>query len=68
MSSFLILFGMLRLIYCTCLALIGWFDLSSLPHACAGMLDVRRMVGELIVSDRWVRSLALIPVCLLIRL
>jgi len=36
----------------------GSFDLSSLSGAFAGILDVRRMLGELIVSDRGVRSLA----------
>jgi hypothetical protein len=36
--------------------------------AFAGILDVRRMLGELIVSDRTVRSLALLRVCLLIDL
>jgi hypothetical protein len=34
----------------------------------AGILDVRRLLGELIVSDRGVRSLALLRVCLLIHL
>ena len=46
----------------------GSFDLSSLSGAFAGILDVGRMVGELIVSDRGVRSLALHWVCLLIHL
>jgi hypothetical protein len=39
-----------------------------LSGAFAGILDVRRMLGELIVSDRRVRSLALHRVCLLIHL
>ena len=39
-----------------------------LSGAFAGILDVRHMRGELIVSDRRVRSLALHRVCLLIRL
>jgi len=34
----------------------------------AGILDFRRMLGVLIVSDRGVRSLALLRVCLLIHL
>ena len=34
----------------------------------AGTLDVRRMLGELIISDRGVRSLALLQLCLLINL
>jgi len=34
----------------------------------AGLLEVRCMVGELIVMDGGVRSLALIRVCLLIHL
>jgi len=34
----------------------------------AGILDVRRMPGELIVSYSGVRSLALLRACLLIRL
>jgi len=34
----------------------------------AGILDVRRMLGELIDSDRGVRSLALLRACLLIGL
>ena len=38
----------------------GSFDLSSLSGAFAGILDVRRMLGELIVSNREVRSLALL--------
>jgi hypothetical protein len=46
----------------------GWFDVSSLSGAFAGILDVRRMLGELIVSDRGVRSLALHRVRLLIHL
>jgi len=46
----------------------GWFDLSSLSGAFAGILDVRRRLGELIVSDRGVRSLPLHWVCLLINL
>jgi hypothetical protein len=33
-----------------------------------GLLDVRRMLGELIVLDRGVRSLALLRVCLSIHL
>jgi len=36
--------------------------------AFAGIWDVRRMLGELILSDRGVRSLALLRVCLLIHL
>jgi hypothetical protein len=36
------------------------FDLSSLSGAFAGILDVRRMLGELIVSNRGVRSLGLL--------
>jgi len=39
-----------------------------LSGAFAGILDVCRMLGELIVSDRGVRSLALLRVCLLIHL
>jgi len=35
----------------------GSFDLSSLSGEFAGLLGVRRMLGELIVSDRGVRSL-----------
>jgi hypothetical protein len=46
----------------------GSFDLSSLSGAFAGILDVRRMLGELIVLDRGLRSLALYRVCLLIHL
>jgi len=46
----------------------GSFDLSSLSGAFSGILDVRLMLGELIVSDRGVRSLALLRVCLLIHL
>jgi len=46
----------------------GSFDLSSLSGALVGILDVRGMLGELIVSDRGVRSLALHRVCLLIHL
>jgi len=46
----------------------GSFDLSSLSGAFAGILDVRHMLGELIISDRGVRSLALHRVCLLIHL
>jgi len=38
----------------------GSFDLSSLSGAFAGILNVRRMLGELIVLDRGVRSLALL--------
>jgi hypothetical protein len=45
----------------------GSFVLSSLG-AFAGLLDVSGMLGELIVSDRGVRSLALLRVCLLIHL
>jgi hypothetical protein len=46
-------------------------DQASLAYhlfsgAFAGILDVRRMLGELIVYDRGVRSLALLRVCLLI--
>jgi len=44
----------------------GSFDLSLSPGAFAGILDVHCMLGELIVSDRGVRSLALLRVCLLI--
>jgi hypothetical protein len=36
-----------------------------LPRAFAGIMDVHRMLGELIVSDHGVRSLALLPVYLL---
>jgi len=39
-----------------------------LSGAFAGLLDVRRMLGELIVLDRGVRSLALLRVCLSIHL
>jgi len=39
-----------------------------LSGAFKGLLDVRRMLGELIVLDHGVRSLALLGVCLLIRL
>ena len=46
----------------------GSFDLSSLSGAFAGILDVCRMLGALIVSNREVRSLALHRVCLLIHL
>jgi len=46
----------------------GSFDLSSLSGVFAGILDVRRMLGELIVSDRGVRSLALHRVYLFIHL
>jgi hypothetical protein len=34
----------------------------------ARTLDVRRILGDLIVSDRGVRSLALLRVCMLIHL
>jgi hypothetical protein len=34
----------------------------------AGILDIHRMLGELIVPDRRVRSLALLRVCLFIHL
>jgi hypothetical protein len=37
-----------------------WFDLSSLSGAFAGILDVRYMLGALIVSNHGVRSLALL--------
>jgi hypothetical protein len=37
----------------------GSFDLSSLSGAFEGILDIRRMLGELLVSDRGVRSLIL---------
>jgi len=46
----------------------GSFDLSSLCGAFAGILDVCRMLGELIVSDRGMRSLAFHQVCVLIDL
>jgi hypothetical protein len=46
----------------------GSFDLSSLSGAFAGLLGVRRMLGQLIVSDGGVRSPALLRVCLLIYL
>jgi len=46
----------------------GSFDLSSLSGEFAGILAVRHMLGELIVSDRGVRSLALHWVYLLIDL
>jgi hypothetical protein len=39
-----------------------------LSAAFTGLLDVRHMLGELIVLDRGVRSLALLWVCLLIHL
>ena len=38
----------------------GSFDLSSLPGAFAGILDVCRMLGALIVSNREVHLLALL--------
>jgi hypothetical protein len=47
---------------------LGSFGLSSLSSAFAGILEVRRMLGEHIVSDRGVHSLALPQVCLLIHL
>jgi len=51
----------------------GSLDLSSLSSAFTGTDDVRRMLGEIIVSDRWMRLLTLfrmymslfLPVCLL---
>jgi len=36
------------------------------PGACAGQLDIGRMLDERIMSDHWVRSLALLQVCMLI--
>ena len=39
-----------------------------LSGAFSGLLDVRRMLGEIIVLDRGVRSLALLRVCLSIHL
>jgi len=41
---------------------------TCLSGAFTGLLDVRRMLGELIVLDRGVRSLALPRVCLLIHM
>jgi len=41
----------------------GSFEVSS-SGAFTGLLDVRRMLGGLIVVDRGVRSLALLGVCL----
>jgi hypothetical protein len=45
----------------------GSFDLSS-SGAFTGLLDVRRMLGELLVLDRGVHSLALLGVSLPIHL
>jgi hypothetical protein len=46
----------------------GSSDSSSLCGEYASIRDIRRMLGELIVSDRGIHSLALLRVCLMIHL